>query len=115
MQRYIPQGKGNLSIDKIGITLEELKKMKNLPGSSNSLLNDISKQLIIHSEAKRWVPQDFFTKLILKKSYRLLRKSFQPMITVIFKKITAITSSINNPCNLSFIISVIKGGAFVTP
>lgn len=55
MNFEILQSKRNLDIDKLGITLEELKKIKVLPNKGNChyLLSNISEQIINHSRIKK--------------------------------------------------------------
>lgn len=53
IRKYIPRGKRNLDLDKLGVPLEELKRLRTFPGSPHVLLNDVSEQIITHSRAKR--------------------------------------------------------------
>lgn len=42
-----------LDIKKLGVSVEELKKIKSIHGKSHSILNHISEEIITHSKAKR--------------------------------------------------------------
>jgi len=47
--------KNDLDIEKLGVTLEELKKMRALSKNPHSMLKNISEHIISHSKAKKFL------------------------------------------------------------